>query len=498
MSDAAELIRLAPQASVIKEADQKRWLEGIMRYHRSRAAWHAKRLYGIGGSEMGAVLRHMLGVRDSGFSNISRVVEQKLLKRLPDYQTIHMRRGTALEDLARLAFLFKYQAKPDTAAMAAMVTPHSKAGYEWLAGNPDDFVEIRGKRYLVDYKIPSTYDDQIDYDYKAQLHHYELGGRFRGIKCDGGLLLVKLDLAPELALSLTEKITRQGGIDRESLIDMARMIAKANIPSMRIMGHIVESDREMSVDILDCGAECWSQYVLRGVVPEMGKGEKLQILEDAQNLRVAQYQQQYAMAKAGISQLEQIAKAAGQALQEELSSVELAKVSLPVNMVIAKEKVTLNHSEVIAEAIERGATEEELQSEPGSYSIPALLAEIKRLGGNVDDVSLREQAGADAEKAKAFLAARDIPIGPFETREVTIALSRKKEDTQSQQALQSMASERFRAWLAEMTGQMAGTQPDDALNAAYPLSELFGSDTFEDYLEEEPEVSRPIRQLSMK
>lgn len=500
MDSIADQIRSIPQAAVIHEADKKRWLEGIMRYHKLRAGWHVRRLNGIGGSEIGAVLRYMLGVRESGFSTMGRIVEQKLLKRLPEYQTIHMRRGSALEELARLAFLFKYSAEPDQAALAAMSKPHSKSGYEWLVGNPDDFVLIRGRRYLVDYKVPSAYDDEIAYDYKAQLHHYEMGGRFRGIKCDGGLLLAKLDLAPELALSLTEKITRQGGIDRESLIDMARMIAKANIPSMRIMGHMVEADRDLQIDLLDCGTEAWNQFVLRGVVPEMGKGERLQVLEDAQNLRVAQYQQQYAMAKAASTQLEQIATAASQALKQELANVDLSKVGLPVSLVAATEKVTLNKEAVIAEAIERGAPEEELRGAPGGYSIPALLAEIKRLGGSVEDPALREEAGLDAEKAKAFLAAQNFPIGPFEIRDLSVALSRKKEDKQSQQALQNLAGEQFQAWLAEMSGGAGEEQGADSQAAEsdlHPVADVFGFGTFEEYLEEEPEVCRPQRQFSM-
>src|SRR5690606_14671796 len=106
MSELKGLLAALPQATAISQEHAERWLEGVMRYHRARAAWHARRLYGIGGSEMGAVLRGLNGLKETGFGTFRNVVEQKLMMRLPEYENVHMKRGTVLEPLARLAFMY--------------------------------------------------------------------------------------------------------------------------------------------------------------------------------------------------------------------------------------------------------------------------------------------------------------------------------------------------------------------------------------------------------
>lgn len=458
------LVDSLPQSSVVKPEDRQRWIEGVMRWHRARAEWHVRRLYGLGGSEIGPVVRHFLDRTESGFTNIQRVVEQKLLQRLPEYQTSHMRRGTELEPLARLAFMYKYRAEQDKAAIAAMARPHGREGYGWLLGNPDDIVTLNGKRWLPDYKVPSSYDEEVPFDYEAQLHHYDLGARFRGIKCDGGLLLVKLDLEPELAASLTEKMAKQG-ISHEDLDLMAQTIARANVPGLRVMAIMVEPRKQMHVDILDCGAECWNSLVLRGVVPQLGNAEKNVLLDHDIAQQVAQYQQQYLMAKAASSQLESISDAAAQGLKETLAGFDLKQVKLPLTMVKATEKVDLDKEAVIAEAIERGATPEELLDEKRAYSIPALVEEIKRLGGNAEDPGLFAPAGFSLDKAKAFLSANDIPLGPFEIPKISIGLSTKKADTQARDAVQKLFNEEFFGWVDRLNGAQSSQMREAAATA---------------------------------
>ncbi len=105
------------------------------------------------------------------------------------------------------------------------------------------------------------------------------------------------------------------------------------------------------------------------------------------------------MAKAASSQLESISDAAAQGLKETLAGFDLKQVKLPLTMVKATEKVDLDKEAVIAEAIERGATPEELLDEKRAYSIPALVEEIKRLGGNAEDAGLFAPAGFSLDKA---------------------------------------------------------------------------------------------------
>jgi len=201
MGEMREILASLPQAAMIEQADAERWMASIMRYHAKRAVWHAKRLHGIGGSEMGAVIRGMNNLNEAGFSTFNRIVEQKLMKRLPEFETVHMKRGTVLEDLARRAFLYRYMAQQDLSALQAVAGSKGRPGYEWLVGNPDDFVLINGKRFLTDYKVPSSFDEEIAFDYRVQLHHYGLQAQMAQVKIDG-MILAKLDIAAELAASL--------------------------------------------------------------------------------------------------------------------------------------------------------------------------------------------------------------------------------------------------------------------------------------------------------
>lgn len=93
----ADLLDRIPQSHVVSAEDKARWLAGVMKHHGARAEWHVHRLFGFGGSEMGALIRHMQDLGGGGFTTAERIVQQKLLKRLPEFETNHMRRGNVLE-----------------------------------------------------------------------------------------------------------------------------------------------------------------------------------------------------------------------------------------------------------------------------------------------------------------------------------------------------------------------------------------------------------------
>lgn len=154
---------------------------------------------------MGALVSFYRGESSSGFNTIKEVVEGKLMQRLPSFETFHMRRGNALEDLARKVFLKKSFGSVDLAAMNALSIANKLPGYEFMVGNPDDIVIINGKRFVVDYKVPNTFSDTIEFDYEVQLHHYATLAKIAGVRIDG-LILAKLDIPPQLAEHLTKNM----------------------------------------------------------------------------------------------------------------------------------------------------------------------------------------------------------------------------------------------------------------------------------------------------
>jgi len=452
-----------PQFDVIAQEDAARWIDGITRYHASRADWHAKRLHGIGGSEMGAVVSFFRGERHTGFNSVTEIVEGKLMKRLPSFETFHMRRGNALEDLARQVYLKKHGAVIDHAAMAAMASARKRAGYEFMVGNPDDIVIKNGRRYIPDYKVPSTFSDEIDFDYEVQLHHYATLANIAGIRIDG-LELAKLDIPSEMAEHLTQNVS---SFSPQRISDIAASIAAMDTPGCRIVALPVELKRSLQSEILAAGKECWNDYVLKGVVPRFAQRGKLE-LDKVTELRVAQYQQQYIMAKSGITYLDSVAKKAQAGINGALAEVDFEGKALPLAVVTVRPN-KLDAERVIAEAKYLGATPEELQADKRGYSIAALVSELSLRGVDVDSPHLYEQT-MDLAKAEAYLRDRGVDTKQLRKDGVIVELARQKDAKEFGKVFQESAAERFGAWIEE---SMISVEDDPEFQSEEPVDQPY-------------------------
>jgi len=437
------ILEQLPQKSVIQQADAERWINGVQRWQPGRAEWLAGRLMGIGGSESGAVVRGVCDLPGSGFSTLRDVVQSKLMMRLPLRQNEHMQRGSVLEELAALACMYRYKAARDEAALAHMQNALPRKGYEWLIGNPDDVQVIGGRRFLNDYKVPSTFDDDVSFDYEAQLHHYGLLGRMAGVRFDG-YLLTKLDLAPELARSLVSKFPLMSEQEKHSL---AKSIANTDVPGFRVVALGVEHKKSMDADILDACGYAWNDFVLKGVVPEKKQKKTVDLAED-QVLELGRLQHQYAMAKAGMSHLSSIAEMAQVKMGVLLHSADLEVEKLPVNIVTVKAN-GLDKAKLIDEAKAFGATEDDLVSEKPKYVVEALVEEIKRLNGDPEAVHLFDRA-PNADKAKSYLeSVNEFDSKSFLLPGVSVSLSRKKADKELQEKLIESAQQSISPWFDE-------------------------------------------------
>lgn len=448
-----QILEALPQLPVIKQADANRWVEGITRHHSKRATWHAKRLHGIGGSEMGALVSFYRGESSSGFNTIKDVVEGKLMIKLPSFETFHMRRGNALEDLARQVFLKKSFGSVDLAAMNAMATASRLKGYEFMVGNPDDIVIINGKRYVVDYKVPNTFSDAIEFDYEVQVHHYATLAKFAGVRIDG-LILAKLDIPPQMAEYLTKNLT---SIEPRRVAELVESIVRTDLPGCRIVSLPVELKPALQAELLAAGKDCWNDFVLKGVVPTPGQYGKLELKGDIE-LNLARFQQQYVMAKSGINYLTSVAQSASSGMETLLQDVDFDGKALPLTVVGVKPNA-LDKTLVVNEALLRGATEAELQSTKRTYSVSALLEEIQRLGGQLENDHLFE-ASLDSDKAEAYLKERGVDMAKLRKPGLAVRISTKKEDKAVSQHYEERASERFGAWLDESLISNQGEESD--------------------------------------
>lgn len=448
-----QILDSLPQLSVIDPEDATRWVAGILKSHGSRADWHARRLLGIGGSEMGAVVSFYRGEKSEGFSSVEEVTEGKLMKRLPGFETWHMRRGNVLEVLARQTFLDKVKGTIDHEAMNALSRASKLAGYEFMVGNPDDIVLIDGKRYIAEYKVPNTYSEEVEFDYEVQTHHYATLAKMAGIPIDG-IYLVKLDLPSQMTKHLTDTISN---MIPTQVAELARSINKVNLPGCRVVPLEMGINKSLQVELLAAGKDLWNDFVLKGRVP-MTSVRELVTLDKPMELELARYQQQYMMAKSGIKHLESVVSQASSGIATVLKDVDFEGKKLPLSIVGVKRN-GLDSKAMIDEALKRGAFEKELQGDKRTYSVSALLEEIERLGGNQDASNLYELA-MESSKAEAFLRDRGANLESLRTPGLAIRQSTKKEDAEVAAIFRDAAAERFGAWIEESLISNQGEESD--------------------------------------
>lgn len=402
LADAASNL---PQLSVIPKETLSWHITGLERFHSEEAVWHLERAAGFGSSDIGAILRTFNAsyAHEVGFNDGYKVLEQKLCLRLPDYQNIHMERGTVLEDLAARVFKAKTGAVTDQAALDHLSAARPAPAHPWLRGNPDDIILSGSTRVLVDYKVPNTiipHEDPtegVEFDYRCQVHHLSAAARAAGIPIQG-MMIAKLDLAPQVAQSLVARYPDMDEQDRDSL---AQSIVSLDMPGFGMRLCPVPHDEQLMTDILNTGNAIWSQYVMTGQIPNPKQDATHVLTEDELNTLI-KHQHAYGMAKSMVSDLNRLANEAGKEISEllKIKQINPETIDWPSNLVSIRQK-KLDNKTLVQLAQEYGASDESISTE--KYSEELLLAEIERLGGDRDSANLKEMV-VDPAKAEYFLA----------------------------------------------------------------------------------------------
>ncbi|MDM7322433.1 MAG: hypothetical protein P3W87_003935 [Gammaproteobacteria bacterium] len=241
------IVQALPQREAIDESDAKAWVEEVVARYGDQALWHAKRLEGFGGSEIGALVRNYHGVRAAHHSAHD-IVEEKLMRRVPTVPKSHLVRGLEHEPVHAEYFARKWSARRDEEAYEAL--KQAKGSHPWMRYSPDDVVRMpaelvqtedgrlvlqRSKQeslWLIDYKAPSHVTDTpvIPFQYSAQLHQ-------------GAILCAET------------------GIDIDGM-----MLSQFNWEQWALKDDIVLWDENLGRLILEAGDHYWD-YVLRGEVP---------------------------------------------------------------------------------------------------------------------------------------------------------------------------------------------------------------------------------------
>lgn len=208
-----EIVNALPQREAIRESDARAWVDAVVGQHGEMAIWHAIRLNGFGGSEIGVLVRNFNHERADHGMSARDIVEAKLMRRAPLEDSAHLRRGHDNEALHAQRFYAKWGAQRDEQVYERLKS--AKGTHVWMRYSPDDVVrmplrmtlndqgQVRLVRtreanslWLIDYKAPSVVDpsDKVAFQYAAQLHQGAILCAQVGLQLDG-LMLSQFDWA---------------------------------------------------------------------------------------------------------------------------------------------------------------------------------------------------------------------------------------------------------------------------------------------------------------
>jgi len=191
-----------PQRDAIEMSDAKQWINYMVHVMPSEAMWHMVRAGGVGGSEIGGLVRNFLGQRaDHEFSAHDWALG-KLLRMTPTKPISVMQRGHAMEPIHAERFYQEYNASRDALSYEKLSKAQGTA--IWMRYSPDDIVLLKAPtqfetvdgnltldgRILLDYKAPTQVDDKsrIAFQYTCQLHQGAILCQEQGIELKGAML----------------------------------------------------------------------------------------------------------------------------------------------------------------------------------------------------------------------------------------------------------------------------------------------------------------------
>lgn len=184
---AKAVIKGLPQLKQLTQEQVVTWFKTVLTIDPERILWHATRLNGVGGSEIGPIARFFRELKadatattvkdEFGFGSVQDVFKHKLMQLQIIRPNSDMLRGIRLEPIAREAYIEELRnsghiVEIDVEAIEALEA-YRDDQYPWLRYSPDDVLLIDGVRVLIDYKCPdeSPLSTAVYFDYEAQLNH---------------------------------------------------------------------------------------------------------------------------------------------------------------------------------------------------------------------------------------------------------------------------------------------------------------------------------------
>lgn len=260
------MINKTPQRHLIDDDMINAWTMSVLEREPERAIWHASRLLGFGGSEIGVLVGYEKG-EFHPYDQPTDIIKRKLLREGLTESNGHLERGTTMEPIAQKKYLTKIAQRGARSILdkklAKIISEYKNDEHPWLVGNPDDIImEKNGDVYIVDYKVPTPDSFEhivtrgVPYYYDAQLHHYKiiLDDLYKQKKIDfkiKGLRLVPFDIIAFEAIELP-----------------------------------VVLKKTLEKEILNVGGKYWNDYLLKNKLPPR---YVLKDKEDIENLEFVLY-----------------------------------------------------------------------------------------------------------------------------------------------------------------------------------------------------------------
>lgn len=197
-----------PQRDVIERSDASQWIDFVANYMPDEAMWHMVRAGGVGGSEIGILVRNYMGERADHGASAHDWALSKLLRLTPEPAHGVLQRGHDTEPIQAQMLYKSLGVRRDEAAFSKL----SKAQglRPWMRYSPDEVIWVDApiklmqggeeitlqERILCDYKAPTqvSAQDAIAYQYMCQLHMGAVLCAEQGIELSG-VMLCQLDWA---------------------------------------------------------------------------------------------------------------------------------------------------------------------------------------------------------------------------------------------------------------------------------------------------------------
>ena len=351
-----------PQRDAIEKSDATQWIDYMAHIMPREAMWHMIRAGGVGGSEIGSLVRNYLGQSADFGHSATQWAEGKLLRRVPDIPKGVTERGHFMEPIIAQRLYEELGTQRDQAAFDRLSA--AKGIHKWMRYSPDDiifldkptsipmidgFVDVQG-RVLVDYKAPTVVEQtpKISFQYVCQLHQ-------------GAILC------------------REQGIDLS-----ATMLTQFDWANYALKHDLVEINDELC-DLIPVVGEHYWNFVLRGEIPAPIVKQKANLDPETQKawMEVAERLGQINAMKT------ELEKRSNELRDKIITGLGLDKMRLhgaTVNFpgaISITSRTSIDEDAVRAALGEEKITEALVKEKSIQYDTAALVARLKELGEDV-------------------------------------------------------------------------------------------------------------------